>query len=120
MKAFYRCTRRCGGRDYVECILDKRWYTISPSVETGILNGITRQIVIGLAERLVIPVREGRFLKWELEQADECFVTTAVQELVPIVCIGGIRFAGAEGKYYQQLHNAYLQKIVAHLGEHKC
>lgn len=92
----------------------------TPSVETGILNGITRQIVIGLAERLVIPVREGRFLKWELEQADECFVTTAVQELVPIVCIGGIRFAGAEGKYYQQLHNAYLQKIVAHLGEHKC
>lgn len=64
-----------------------------------------------------IQVREGSFMKWELEQADECFVTTAVQELVPISHIGNVRFAGSEGRMYQKLHNAYVQKIVTHLGE---
>lgn len=88
----------------------------TPSIETGILPGITRQLVVDLAQQMQIPVYEGRFLKWELEQAEECFVTTAVQELVPISHIGEIQFAGNMGKVYNQLHNAYLQKIVVHLG----
>ena len=92
----------------------------TPSAKLGILPGITRKIVIGLAEHLQIPVRVGRFLTWELEQADECFITTAVQELVPISHIGNVRFAGSEGRLYQKLHNAYLQKIVMHLGEPSC
>lgn len=92
----------------------------TPSQETSILLGITRCIVIELAKQLNIEVREGRFLKWELEQADECFITNAVQELVPISHIGKVQFAGNIGRYYQQLHNAYLQKIEVHLGERPC
>lgn len=92
----------------------------TPSVETGILPGITRRIVLELAARLNIQVREGHFLKWELEQAEECFITTSIQELIPISNIGKFRFAGDIGRVYQQLHNAYLQKIVAHLGERSC
>lgn len=89
----------------------------TPSTKLGILPGITRKIVINIAKELQIPVREGSFLTWELEQADECFITTAVQELVPISHIGQVRFAGSEGRHYKKLHNAYLQKIVMHLGE---
>lgn len=96
-------------------IKDDILYT--PSTRLGILPGITRAIVIRLAKELAIPVREGSFMAWELEQADECFVTTAVQELVPISHIGKIRFAGSEGRLYKKLHTAYLQKIVMHLGE---
>ena len=92
----------------------------TPSVEIGILSGITRNVVIELAQQMNIEVREGCFLKWELEQADECFITNAVQELVPIAHIGKVRFAGNIGRYYQQLHNAYLQKIEVHLGERSC
>lgn len=99
-------------------IKDDILYT--PSVETGILAGITRNIVIDLAKQLNIQVREGRFLKWELEQADECFITNAIQELVPISHIGKVHFAGTIGRCYQQLHNAYLQKIEVHLGERPC
>ncbi|MGN7478876.1 aminodeoxychorismate lyase [Solibacillus silvestris] len=89
----------------------------TPSTKLGILPGITREIVIRLAKELQIPVREGSFLTWELEQADECFITTAVQELVPISNIGKVRFASSEGRLYNKLHNAYLQKIVMYLGE---
>lgn len=96
-------------------IKDDILYT--PSTRLGILPGITRAIVIRIAKELAFPVREGSFMTWELEQADECFVTTAVQELVPISHIGKIRFAGSEGRLYKKLHTAYLQKIVLHLGE---
>ena len=89
----------------------------TPSAKLGILPGITRKLVIELATAMGIQIQEGSFLKWELEQADECFVTTAIQELVPISHIGNVRFAGSDGRMYQKLHNAYVQKIVTHLGE---
>ena len=89
----------------------------TPSTKIGILPGITRALVIELAAIIGIQVREGSFLKWELEQADECFITTAVQELVPISHIANVRFAGSEGHIYQKLHNAYIEKIVTNLGE---
>lgn len=88
----------------------------TPSIETGILPGITRKVVLELAQQMEIPVREGAFIKLELEQADECFITTAVQELVPISNIGDTRFAGNEGRIYGKLHNVYLQNIVDRLG----
>lgn len=56
-------------------------------------------------------------MAWELEQADECFITTAVQELVPISCIGKVQFAGSEGRLYKKLHQSYLQKIITLLGD---
>ncbi|ATP38636.1 4-amino-4-deoxychorismate lyase [Solibacillus sp. R5-41] len=88
----------------------------TPSIETGILPGITRKVVLELAQQMKIPVREGSFIKQELEQADECFITTAVQELVPISNIDQICFAGNEGRIYGKLHNVYLQNIVDRLG----
>lgn len=88
----------------------------TPSIETGILPGITRKVILDLAQRLKIPVREGVFIKQELEMADECFVTTSVQELVPISCIGQTQLAGNQGRFYGKLHNFYLQNIVDQLG----
>lgn len=89
----------------------------TPATALGILPGVTRKIVLNLAKEQGILTREGSFLMWELEQATECFITTAVQELVPISRIGSTRFAGSEGRLYKKLHQAYLQKIVMQLGE---
>lgn len=88
----------------------------TPSVDTGILAGITRQWVILLAEQLHIPVQEGFYVKEELEQADECFVTNSVQELVPISKLGNRRFAGEDGLIYEQLHRAYVAQILQAIG----
>ena len=59
-----------------------RLYT--PSVDTGILPGITRAFVLELAERIGIPTEEGGYTLAELEQADEIFLTGSVQEIVPV------------------------------------
>lgn len=84
----------------------------TPSLDTGILPGITRQWVILLAEQLGYTVLQGIYLKVELEQADECFITNSVQELVPISNIGNVRFAGEEGVLYERLHRAYGAQIT--------
>ena len=84
----------------------------TPSLETGILGGITRKQVIQLAKKLGFIVKEGTYKVAELEQADECFVTNAVQELVPIYKIGDNMFKGAAGQAYQKLHKIYVDEIL--------
>jgi 4-amino-4-deoxychorismate lyase len=56
----------------------------TPSIETGILPGITRAYVMSLLRKLQIPIWEG-FYNWEeLLLADEIFVTNSIQEVVPV------------------------------------
>jgi len=56
----------------------------TPSVDTGCLPGVTRDIVLELARAAGIPVEEGRYGFEALAEADEAFVTNSVQELVPV------------------------------------
>ncbi len=56
----------------------------TPSLDTGILPGITRQFVIGLCRALGLKVNEGIF-RWEdVCEAEEAFLTNSIQEIVPV------------------------------------
>lgn len=79
----------------------------TPSVNTGILNGITRQFVIEIGKRNNLKVQEGLFLVEELSKAEEVFVTNSIQEIVPIVTFHHIRFPGVKGRWVQKLHQDY-------------
>lgn len=69
----------------------------TPSLKTGILNGITRAFIIKVAEELRIEIKEGFFTKDELLSADEAFVTNSIQEIVPLYHIEGRDFPGKVG-----------------------
>lgn len=56
----------------------------TPSLQTGILAGITRDLVISLAEKSGMPCEEGMYTWEQLLQADEIFITNSVQEITPI------------------------------------
>ncbi|ASS67727.1 MULTISPECIES: aminotransferase class IV [unclassified Paenibacillus] len=59
----------------------------TPSLETGILPGITRGRVMELAREAGMPVEEGLY-RWEdLLEADEVWTTGSVQELVPVATL---------------------------------
>lgn len=90
-------------------VIDGVLYT--PSLETGILNGITRQAVIALAHANDIKVREGLFAKTVLEEAQECFVTTSVQELIAIASLDNRLFSTVEGPIYTLLSKCYKEQI---------
>ncbi|WP_178020490.1 aminotransferase class IV [uncultured Paenibacillus sp.] len=56
----------------------------TPDMETGILPGITRAMVLELAAEQGIPTEEGRYTWDELLAADEVFLTNSIQEIVPV------------------------------------
>lgn len=55
----------------------------TPSLDTGILPGITREHVLQLAREAGFGVQEGRYTWEQLLQADEVWTTNSIQELVP-------------------------------------
>lgn len=61
----------------------------TPTLDTGILPGITRAFVSELAAEIGIEAEEGTFTLDDLEQADEIFLTGSVQEIVPVRLLRG-------------------------------
>ncbi|MBD8007290.1 aminodeoxychorismate lyase [Bacillus norwichensis] len=84
----------------------------TPAIETGILNGITRQFIFRLAERLGIQVEEGFYKEQALIQADEIFFTNSIQEIVPVKEYEGKTLPGQEGAIVQKLHGLYQKCIT--------
>lgn len=60
---------------------------LTPSESTGILPGITREMVMGLAEEQGIGVETGLYPWEDLETADEVFLTNSIQEIVPVTSL---------------------------------
>ncbi|EPD49361.1 hypothetical protein HMPREF1210_03471 [Paenisporosarcina sp. HGH0030] len=83
----------------------------TPSLETGILAGITRDWVLREATALNLHVEQGLFTPDRLEAASEVFVSNAVQELVPIRQLGSRFFDGKDGLIYTQLHELYAKQV---------
>ncbi|WP_243292553.1 aminodeoxychorismate lyase [Bacillus sp. FJAT-47783] len=93
-------------------VKDGKVYT--PSIETGILNGVTRQYILTCLDLLRIPAFEGLYKKEELLESQEVFITNSLQEIVPITSIGSTRFVGQAGVITQQLKSLY-RKHRTHL-----
>jgi 4-amino-4-deoxychorismate lyase len=56
----------------------------TPSLNTGILPGITRAYVMRLAEQTGINTEEGLYTWDDLLAAEEVFITNSIQEIVPV------------------------------------
>jgi branched-chain amino acid aminotransferase len=59
----------------------------TPPISAGILEGITRDEIIAIAEDFGIKVREENLTRHDLYVADECFLTGTAAEVVPVVRI---------------------------------
>jgi len=61
----------------------------TPSLETGILAGITREFVLEAAPGLGYEVAEGVYTRSQLAAAEEAFTSSSVRELMPVVWLDG-------------------------------
>lgn len=61
----------------------------TPSLEAGILSGITRSDVIRIARESGVPIREGLFGPADLRGADEAFITSTTRGIMPIATVDG-------------------------------
>ncbi|RDI38435.1 4-amino-4-deoxychorismate lyase [Falsibacillus pallidus] len=86
-------------------VKDARLFT--PFLETGILNGVTREFILTLASKLGIEAEEGLFGCEELLHADEVFFTNSIQEIIPAYKVDGHPFPGKDGQVVKQLYDRY-------------
>jgi 4-amino-4-deoxychorismate lyase len=61
----------------------------TPALELGILAGVTRATLIGLARDAGYEVQEGRYPVADLAAGDEAFTSSSVREVMPIVALDG-------------------------------
>jgi len=77
---------------------------VTPPLYLGILEGITRDVVMGLASKAGLVSRELPFTRHDLFNADEVFLTGTAAEIVPITKIDGRSIAdGKPGSYTGKL-----------------
>jgi len=77
-----------------ECTADnlfivKQGALFTPPLSAGALYGITRATVIELAEQAGVKVTEPNLTRYDLFNADECFVSGTGAEIMPVVKIDG-------------------------------
>ena len=86
---------------------------ITPPVHVGILNGITRQVVIRLAkENLKLEVQENLFTPYDLYQADEIFLTGTAAEIISVRSVNGKEFGTENAKQWTTQLQKEFKKIT--------
>src|SRR5438128_6724868 len=58
---------------------------LTPSIDAGILEGVTRNAVIELAREIGLAVREHALTRHDVYIADECFLTGTAAEVIAVV-----------------------------------
>jgi branched-chain amino acid aminotransferase len=81
----------------------------TPALPCGILDGITRGILLTLAREGGIPVSEGRFTAEVLAAAEECFLSNTTMEVMPATQLNGRPIGnGMPGPLTGRLHQIFV------------
>ena len=84
----------------------------TPPLEAGILEGITRNVVIELAGELGIPVEQTALLRHDIYVADECFLTGSAAEVIAATSLDGRTIGdGTPGPLTTQLRDAFQRHV---------
>lgn len=104
-----------GGGSNIFFVKDSK--LVTPGLNSGIIPGVTREVVIELADSLGIIVSEGTVGIGVIRKCDEAFMTNALIEIMPVtafsdesgqvVTIGG----GKPGAVTRKLMEAYREKV---------
>jgi branched-chain amino acid aminotransferase len=90
---------------------------LTPSVASGILRGVTRQIVIGLAKKAGLKARETELTRHEFYSADECFLTNTSSEVLPVTKLDGRSIGtGIPGPVTRRLAQDFKKSIREGVG----
>ncbi|MCI0615192.1 aminotransferase class IV [bacterium] len=91
--------------------LVKKGKLITPSLDAGLLSGVTRGLVLELAASQQIPIEERNVLPDELLLCDECFITSTTKAVLPVNQIGETRLPEAPGVVTRQIMDAYRKFV---------
>lgn len=93
--------------------LVKKNTIFTPSIDCGILPGITRGVIMKIAKSLRIKVKETHIRHRELINADEVFLTNSLAEVLPVIRVDSKKIgAGAPGEITRLLHISYQKQVI--------
>jgi len=84
---------------------------VTPPVSDGLLQGITRDCILQVAEQSGISCQQTSLTPYDLLQADECFLSGTGAELIPVSQINQHRFATPPQPLYPVIERAFRQLI---------
>lgn len=85
----------------------KKGKMYTPHIDTGILNGITRQFVLHWSNINGMMYEEGFYSEEELIGSDEIFITNSIQEIIPITAIDQHSYTLHEDSLIYKLQKDY-------------
>lgn len=88
----------------------KRQVLKTPPLSEGALDGITRQVVLELAEQLGLSVQECPLTTLDLVTADECFLTGTGAELLPVSMVGHHTLA-QNRPIFDRIQSAFFDEV---------
>lgn len=99
----------------------KNGVLITPSLSDSILESITRNTIIGLAEKeLHLVVQERSITRTELYTCDEAFLCGSAAEVTPILEVDGMIIGnGQVGLLTKKLHLIYLKVVSGEMIDYK-
>jgi branched-chain amino acid aminotransferase len=86
---------------------------LTPPVIDGALAGITRAVMLELAQQACIPAREQSLAPYDLYTADELFLTGTGAELIPVREVDGRPLPACPGPVFHRLQALYAEAIAA-------
>ena len=85
----------------------------TPSVEAGILDGITREAVIGLARESGYAVHEGLYTPADIFAATEVFFTNTTAEVMPVCRVDDTRYeVGGVAGILRECYRGEVEKYI--------
>ncbi|HUG55361.1 MAG TPA: aminotransferase class IV [Vicinamibacteria bacterium] len=88
---------------------------LTPPLESGILAGVTRQVVLELCPGLSLSAREEPIAVKDLLAADEAFITSTLKEVMPVATVDGRSLGrGQPGPVTRRLLVAYREYAPRH------
>ncbi len=90
---------------------------LTPPINDGMLEGITRSVAIELVRKRSTPFREVGLTRHDLYIADECFLTGSAAEVVPVTKIDGrVIGDGSVGRLTRQIMSDFHAYVRANAG----
>ena len=89
---------------------------MTPPVSDGVLEGITRDTTLKLAEHLGIPTKEASLTRTDLYIADEVFFTGSAAEVTPVNSVDD-RVIGKPGPVTKALQQAFFDLVQGKIPE---
>jgi branched-chain amino acid aminotransferase len=85
----------------------------TPAPEVGVLDGITRELVISIAKKSGVRVNEGRFHPSDLFSASEVFFTNTTSEIMPVSQVEAVSFK--VGEVAKSLRALYKEEVSRYM-----